>query len=62
MDPLQQVNAEHYRAEALRIRREAASVKDAAIRSQPLEIATTYVKLAGASNSNGKSRRAMPIF
>jgi hypothetical protein len=62
MDPLQQVNAEHYRAVARRIRREAASVKDAAIRSQLLEIATTYEKLRRASKSNVKSRRAMPIF
>jgi len=35
-----------YRAVARRIRREAANVKDAAIRSQLLEIATTYEKLA----------------
>jgi hypothetical protein len=46
MDPLQQVNAGHYRAEALRIRREAATVKEAAIRSQLLEIATTYERIA----------------
>ena len=46
MDPSQQVNAGHYRAEALRIRREAATVKEAAIRSQLLEIATTYEQLA----------------
>ena len=45
MDPLQQVNAGHYRAEALRIRREAATVKEAAIRSQLLQIATTYERL-----------------
>jgi hypothetical protein len=31
MDASQQVNAEHYRAEARRIRREAAIVKDEAI-------------------------------
>ena len=46
MDPAQQVDAGHYRAQALRIRREAASVKDATIRSQLLEMATTYDKLA----------------
>ena len=62
MDSAQQVNAGHYQAQALRIRREAASVKDEAIRSQLLEIATTYEQLAGASKSNVKSRRAMPIL
>ena len=46
MDPAQQVDAGHYRAQALRIRREAATVKDAAIRSQLLEIATTYERIA----------------
>ena len=46
MDSAQQVNAGHYRAQALRIRREAATVKDAAIRSQLLEIATTYERIA----------------
>jgi hypothetical protein len=46
MDPSQQVNAGHYRAEALRIRREAAAVKDAAIRSQLLKIATTYERIS----------------
>ena len=46
MDPAQQVDAGHYRAQALRIWREAATVKDAAIRSQLLEIATTYEQLA----------------
>ena len=45
MDPSQQVNAGYYRAEARRIRREAATVKDAAIRSQLLQIATTYERL-----------------
>jgi hypothetical protein len=45
MDPSQQVNAGHYRAEARRIRREAATVKDEAIRSQLVEIATTYERL-----------------
>jgi hypothetical protein len=45
MDPPQQVNAEHYRAEARRIRREAATVKDVAICSQLLEIAATYEQL-----------------
>jgi len=45
MDPSQQVNAGYYRAEARRIRREAATVKDAAIRSQLLEIAATYEQL-----------------
>src|ERR1700732_2994833 len=45
MDPSQQVNAGHYRAEARRIRREAATVKDAAIRSQLLQIAITYERL-----------------
>jgi hypothetical protein len=46
-----------------RIRREAASVKDAAIcSSQLLEIAKTYEKLGRASKNNVKSRRAMPIF
>ena len=46
MDPSQQVNAGYYRAEARRIRREAATVKDEAIRSQLLEIVTTYEQLA----------------
>jgi hypothetical protein len=46
MDPSQQVNAGHYRAEARRIRRAAATVKDEAIRSQLLDIATTYEQLA----------------
>ena len=46
MDPSQQVNAGYYRAEARRIRRTAATVKDEAIRSQLLEIATTYEQLA----------------
>jgi len=46
MDPSQQVNAGYYRAEARRIRREAATVKDEAIRSQLLDIATTYEQLA----------------
>ena len=46
MDPLQQGNAGHYRAEALRIRREAATAKDGAIRSQLLEIVTTYERIA----------------
>src|ERR1700736_4547013 len=45
MDPSQQVNAGYYRAEARRIRREAATMKDAAIRSQLLQIATTYERL-----------------
>jgi hypothetical protein len=45
MDASQQVNAGHYRAEARRIRREAATVKDEAIRSQLLQIATTYERL-----------------
>jgi len=40
-----QVNAAHYQAEARRIRREAATVKDAAIGSQLLQIATTYERL-----------------
>jgi hypothetical protein len=46
MDSSHQVNAAHYQAEARRIRREAATVKDAAIRSQLLEIVTTYEQLA----------------
>jgi Asp-tRNA(Asn)/Glu-tRNA(Gln) amidotransferase C subunit len=46
MESSQQVNAAHYRAEARRIRRQAATVKDEAIRSQLLEIATTYEQLA----------------
>ena len=62
MDSSYQVNAAHYQAEARRIRREAATVKNEAIRSQLLEIATTYEQLAGASKSNVKSRRAMPIL
>jgi replicative DNA helicase len=45
MDPSQQVNAGHYRAEARRIRREAATVKDEAVRSQLLQVATTYERL-----------------
>jgi hypothetical protein len=45
MDPSQQVNAGYYRAEAWRIRREAATVKDAAIPSQLLQIAITYERL-----------------
>jgi hypothetical protein len=45
MDPSQQVDAGHYRAEARRIRREAETVKDEAIRSQLLQIATTYERL-----------------
>ena len=39
-----------------RIRREAASVKDAAICSSQL------LEIAKASKNNVKSRRAMPIF
>jgi replicative DNA helicase len=46
MESSQQVNAAHYRAEARRIRRQAAIVKDEAIRSQLLEIVTTYEQLA----------------
>jgi hypothetical protein len=46
MESSQQVNAAHYRAEARRIRRQAATVKDEAIRSQLLEIVTTYEQLA----------------
>ena len=46
MDASQQVNAEHYRAEARRIRREAEILKDEAIRNQLLEIASTYEELA----------------
>jgi hypothetical protein len=46
MESSQQVNAAHYRAEARRIRRQVATVKDEAIRSQLLEIATTYEQLA----------------
>jgi allophanate hydrolase subunit 1 len=46
MESSQQVNAAHYQAEARRIRREAAMVKDEAIRSQLLEIVTTYEQLA----------------
>ena len=46
MDASQQVNAEHYRAEARGIRRDAAIVKDEAIRKQLLEIASTYEQLA----------------
>ncbi len=45
MDASQEVNAGHYRAEGRRIRREAATVKDAANRSQLLQIATTYERL-----------------
>jgi predicted transposase YbfD/YdcC len=46
MESSQQVNAAHYRAEARRIRRQVATVKDEAIRSQLLEIVTTYEQLA----------------
>jgi hypothetical protein len=46
MESSGQVNATHYRAEARRIRREAATVKDEAIRSQLLEIVATYEQLA----------------
>jgi hypothetical protein len=42
----QQVDAAQYRAEARRIRRAAATGKDAAIGRQILEIATTYEQLA----------------
>jgi hypothetical protein len=45
MDPSQQVIAGHYRAEAQRVRREAATVKDEDIRSQLLQIATSYERL-----------------
>jgi hypothetical protein len=62
MGPSQQANAGHHRAEVRRIRREAATVKDAAIRSQLLEIAATYEQLASHFKSHGKSRRAVPIF
>jgi hypothetical protein len=48
MGPLQQVIAAHDRAEARRIRRKAVTVKDEAIRSQLLEIATTYEQLAAS--------------
>jgi hypothetical protein len=46
MDSSQQVIAAHYRAEARGIRRDAAIVKDEAIRKQLLEIASTYEQLA----------------
>ena len=46
MESSQQVNGAHYRAEARRIRRQVATVKDEAIRSQLLEIVTTYEQLA----------------
>ena len=46
MESSYQVNAAHYLAEARRIRRAAATVKDEAIRSQLLEIVTTYEQLA----------------
>src|ERR1700724_3679349 len=56
MAPSQQVNAGYYRAEARRIRGEAATVKDAAIRSQLLQIATTYERLE-ASTRPRRDRR-----
>ena len=59
MESSQQVNAAHYRAEARRIRRQVATVKDEAIRSQLLEIVTTYEQLAESFESNKLMRRTI---
>ena len=66
MDSSYQVNAAHYQAEARRIRRKAATVKDEAIRSQLLEIVTTYEQLAERIEKKPVDAaydwRAVPIF